>query len=170
LALRVPPSSPATSRRGDRVSRTRLTIRPLHYTEKSMKPLLVALGLSVVVLCTSGYAQQPAPKIVTLHKSPVSGQPDKEFLLLSIEWPAGARAPAHTHFGDEYGSVIEGSYSVKQATANGKRTMPVNRGMSRPASCTSPSRSRPARRLTGSSWKRASLLLIPSKSRKTIPS
>jgi len=85
-----------------------------------MKPLLVALGLSVVVLCTSGYAQQPAPKIVTLHKSPVSGQPDKEFLLLSIEWPAGARAPAHTHFGDEYGSVIEGSYSVKQGDGEWK--------------------------------------------------
>ena len=55
-----------------------------------MKPVLVALALSLA--CTSAYAQQqPAPKIVTLHKSPVSGQPDKEFLLLSIEWPAGAR-------------------------------------------------------------------------------
>jgi hypothetical protein len=57
-----------------------------------MKPVLVALALSLA--CTSAYAQQqPAPKIVTLHKSPVSGQPDKEFLLLSIEWPAEAADP-----------------------------------------------------------------------------
>ena len=79
-----------------------------------MKLLIFALALSIA--CTSAYAQQqPAPKIVTLHKSPVSGQPDKDFLLLSIEWPAGARTPAHTHLGDEYGSVIEGTYSVKRA-------------------------------------------------------
>ena len=64
------------------------------------------------------------PKIVTLHKSPVSGQPDKEFLLLSIEWPAGARTPAHTHLGDEYGSVIEGSYNVKQGDGDWKTYHP----------------------------------------------
>ena len=88
-----------------------------------MKPVLVALALSLA--CTSVYAQQqPAPKIVTLHKSPVSGQPDKEFLLLSIEWPAGARTPAHTHLGDEYDSVIEGSYSVKQGDGDWKTYNP----------------------------------------------
>jgi quercetin dioxygenase-like cupin family protein len=87
-----------------------------------MKPLLFALALSIA--CTSAYAQQPAPKIVTLHKSPVSEQPDKEFLLLSIEWPAGARTPAHTHLGDEYGSVIEGSYSVKQGDGDWKTYNP----------------------------------------------
>ena len=88
-----------------------------------MKPVLVALALSLA--CTSVYAQQqPAPKIVTLHKSPVSGQPDKEFLLLSIEWPAGARTPAHTHLGDEYGSVIEGTYSVKQGDGDWKTYNP----------------------------------------------
>ena len=86
-----------------------------------MKLLIFALALSIA--CTSAYAQQqPAPKIVTLHKSPVSGQPDKEFLLLSIEWPAGARTPAHTHLGDEYGSVIEGSYSVRCCRAAGSVT------------------------------------------------
>ena len=88
-----------------------------------MKLLIFALALSIA--CTSAYAQQqPAPKIVTLHKSPVSGQPDKEFLLLSIEWPAGARTPAHTHLGDEYGSVIEGSYSVKQGDGDWKTYKP----------------------------------------------
>src|SRR3954470_16187484 len=88
-----------------------------------MKPVLVALALSLAR--TSAYAQQqPAPKIVTLHKSPVSGQPDKEFLLLSIEWPAGARTPAHTHLGDEYGLVIEGTYSVKQGDGDWKTYNP----------------------------------------------
>ena len=64
------------------------------------------------------------PKIVTLHKSPVSGQPDKEFLLLSIEWRRERGTPAHTHLGDEYGSVIEGSYNVKQGDGDWKTYHP----------------------------------------------
>jgi quercetin dioxygenase-like cupin family protein len=85
-----------------------------------MKSFLIALGFSVALVCSIGHAQQPAPKITTLQKSPVSGQPDKEFILLSIEWPAGVTTAAHTHLGDEYGSVIEGSYSVKQGDGEWK--------------------------------------------------
>ncbi len=85
-----------------------------------MKSLLVALGLSVALVCSAGHAQQPASKITSLHKSPVSGQPDKEFILLSIDWPEGVSTPAHTHLGDEYGSVIEGSYSIKQGDGEWK--------------------------------------------------
>jgi quercetin dioxygenase-like cupin family protein len=86
-----------------------------------MKSFLVAFGLSAaLVVSAPGYAQQPAPKITTLQKSPVSGQPEKEFILLSIEWPAETSTAAHTHFGDEYGTVMEGSYSVKQGDGEWK--------------------------------------------------
>ena len=96
-----------------------------------MKSFLVAFGLSVaLVVSAPGYAQQPAPKITTLQKSPVSGQPEKEFILLSIEWPAETSTAAHTHFGDEYGTVMEGSYSVKHGTENGRHTTPASRSYS----------------------------------------
>jgi quercetin dioxygenase-like cupin family protein len=51
---------------------------------------------------------------------PVSGQPDKEFVLLSIEWPPGSISPLHTHPGDEYGTVIAGTYAVKQGNGEWK--------------------------------------------------
>jgi quercetin dioxygenase-like cupin family protein len=49
---------------------------------------------------------------------PVSGQPDKEFVFVSIEWPAERVTPPHTHLGDEYGTV--GSYIVKQGDNEAK--------------------------------------------------
>jgi quercetin dioxygenase-like cupin family protein len=80
-----------------------------------------ALGLSVLFVFQAAHAQQaPAPKSTILVRSPVTGQPDKEFLLLSIEWPAGTGTPVHTHLGDEYGTVIEGSYAVKQGDGEWK--------------------------------------------------
>ena len=75
---------------------------------------LGALCFSFLIICSVAYAQQPPPKLTTLTKAPVSGQPDKEFLLFSVEWPAGSGTPLHTHLGDEYGVVIEGAYMVKQ--------------------------------------------------------
>src|SRR5687767_8996475 len=73
--------------------------------------IVLAAFLSVGSTAYAQQATQPAPKVTPLMKSPVSGQPDKEFQWLSIEWPAGAGTPPHTHLGDEYGTVLEGAYS-----------------------------------------------------------
>src|SRR5712671_1684506 len=82
--------------------------------------LLNAIALSLLLTCSASYAQQPQPKITPLLEVPVSGQPDKEFVLLSIEWPPGSISPPHTHPGDEYGTVIAGSYAVKQGNGEWK--------------------------------------------------
>jgi quercetin dioxygenase-like cupin family protein len=82
--------------------------------------LLNAIALSLLLTCSASYAQQPQPKITPLLEVPVSGQPDKEFVLLSIEWPPGSVSPPHTHPGDEYGTVIAGSYAVKQGNGEWK--------------------------------------------------
>ncbi|MBD2749467.1 cupin domain-containing protein [Microvirga sp. BT688] len=93
-----------------------------------------ALGLGILFVLQVAHAQQPpAPKLTTLVRSPVTGQPDKEFLLVSIEWPAGTGTPVHTHLGDEHGTVLEGSYTVKQGDGEWK-TMNVGESWSVPAS------------------------------------
>lgn len=76
---------------------------------------LVNLTASLVFLgCAASYAQQsPQPKITPVIQSSISGQTDKEFALVSIEWPPGSTSPRHTHPGDEYGTVILGALSVK---------------------------------------------------------
>jgi quercetin dioxygenase-like cupin family protein len=82
--------------------------------------LLNVIALSLLLACSASSAQQVQPKITPLMEAPISGQPDKEFVLLSIEWPPGSTSPWHTHPGDEYGTVITGSYAVKQGNGEWK--------------------------------------------------
>jgi hypothetical protein len=97
---------------------------------------MIVLGLLLV--CSGSHAQQAQPKITPIMEAPVSGQPDKVFVLLSIEWPSGSTAPRHTHPGDEYGTVVTGTYAVKQGDGDWKTTSPENHGMCLPGWCTSP--------------------------------
>jgi quercetin dioxygenase-like cupin family protein len=72
---------------------------------------LVAIGL--LLACSISYAQEPMPKITPIMEVPITGQPDKELVMLSIEWPPESISPLHTHPGDEYGVVIKGAYAIK---------------------------------------------------------
>ena len=49
-----------------------------------------------------------------------AGQPDKEFVLLSIEWPPDSIGPLHSHPGDEYGIVVRGVYAVRELNGQWK--------------------------------------------------
>jgi quercetin dioxygenase-like cupin family protein len=79
---------------------------------------LIALGVSIGV--SSALAQQPTSKVTRLLNESVSGQPDKEFQVLSIEWPLGSGTPRHTHLGDEYVVVMAGAFMVKQGSEDWK--------------------------------------------------
>lgn len=81
------------------------------------------LGLTLTLLLMGSpqsLAQQAPPKATVLVKAPVTGQPDKEFHLISIEWPPGSQTPVHTHLGDEYGSVVEGVYAIREGDGEWK--------------------------------------------------
>jgi quercetin dioxygenase-like cupin family protein len=43
-----------------------------------------------------------------------TGVPDKVFTLITAEWPPGATTGRHTHPGDEYGTVVEGTLVTRQ--------------------------------------------------------
>lgn len=72
--------------------------------------LACVLGLSV----TAATAQEhQGIKSTPLLKKPVTGVPDKEMTILSIELQPGGASGLHTHPGDEHGTVIEGTLMVK---------------------------------------------------------
>jgi quercetin dioxygenase-like cupin family protein len=54
-------------------------------------------------------ALTPPYKVIPLMKAPVTGEPNKETVMISVEWPANVSTGRHTHPGDEYGTVLEGS-------------------------------------------------------------
>ena len=49
-----------------------------------------------------------------VSEQPVTGVPDKVFTLIAAEWPSGVSTGRHTHPGDEYGTVVEGTVVTRQ--------------------------------------------------------
>lgn len=73
-----------------------------------------AIPLMVGILIGAGgmqalQAQAPAIKRDVLRKADLTGVEGKEVLVTLIEAASGAEFPAHTHPGDEFLFVIEGS-------------------------------------------------------------
>lgn len=73
----------------------------------------MAIMLGGTVAVSLGQAQQapsltPPFKVTPLLKSSVSGDPNKEAVMISVEWPPNATTGRHTHPGDEYATVLEG--------------------------------------------------------------
>jgi len=73
------------------------------------------LLVSIVAMSISFVSAQERQgiKSVPLVKKPVTGVPDKEMTILSIELAPGGASGLHTHPGDEHGTVVEGALMVK---------------------------------------------------------
>jgi quercetin dioxygenase-like cupin family protein len=76
----------------------------------------LAMVCAAVLLTGSGAAlAQQGLKVNTLvSEATVTGVPDKVFTLLTVEWALGAGTGRHTHPGDEYGTVVEGTVVTRQ--------------------------------------------------------
>jgi quercetin dioxygenase-like cupin family protein len=74
-----------------------------------------APALAPAVPQTPGFTSKP-----TLI-SPISGIEGKELVLISVTLESGASSPAHTHPGDCYGSVIEGTMELRVDGKEAKR-------------------------------------------------
>jgi quercetin dioxygenase-like cupin family protein len=69
--------------------------------------LAATLGLNVLAQQTPALA--PPYKVTPLLKGPVTGDPNKETVMIRVHWPPNVSTGRHTHPGDEYGTVLEGT-------------------------------------------------------------
>jgi quercetin dioxygenase-like cupin family protein len=94
-----------------------------------MRGLLVSIA-AVVCLGTAPLHAQPVPQLkvtILIAETPVTGVPDKVFVLLTTDFPPGVRTGRHTHPGDEYGTLMEGAVMTRQ---DGGEWKTVNAGQS----------------------------------------
>lgn len=72
--------------------------------------------LSVLVLLVAGSvasAQSPGITAKPLIRTSVSGDENREAYVLAIEFAPGATTGRHTHPGDEYAAVLEGTLELR---------------------------------------------------------
>jgi len=74
-----------------------------------------ALAVTVVALVLTGIlgAQQPAFKRTVLQQSDIS-VPGREVISAAAEFEPRATPGRHTHFGEEIGYVLEGTFLIEQ--------------------------------------------------------
>jgi quercetin dioxygenase-like cupin family protein len=76
---------------------------------------LAFLCAAVWLAGTGAVLAQQGPKVnAVVSEQPVTGVPDKVFTLITADWPPGAGTGRHTHPGDEYGTVVEGTLATRQ--------------------------------------------------------
>jgi quercetin dioxygenase-like cupin family protein len=72
----------------------------------------------------------PFKVTVLVAETPVTGAPDRVFVMLTAEFPPGIGTGRHTHPGDEYGTVLEGSVMTRHEGPGGGEWKTVNAGQS----------------------------------------
>ncbi len=71
---------------------------------------LAALALSICG--AAALRAEPTAQIRILLRTALSGDATREVVVVSAEFPSGAKTGLHTHPGDEYATVLEGSLDV----------------------------------------------------------
>src|SRR3954468_23543491 len=70
---------------------------------------LAAFLVNLNVLAQQTPPLAPPYKVTPLLKGPVTGDPNKETVMIRVDWPPNVSTGRHTHPGDEYGTVLEGT-------------------------------------------------------------
>lgn len=86
----------------------------------------VALGIALAgVVSANAYAQAPGLTAKPLLRTTLSGDDTKESVMVSVEFAPGSTTGRHTHPGDEYAIVLQGTIEV---SAEGGETRRVSVG------------------------------------------
>jgi quercetin dioxygenase-like cupin family protein len=93
-----------------------------------------ALAVSWMILDRSEAQQPPAPpyKITPMLKAPLTGDANKETIVIRVDFPPNVSTPWHTHAGDEYGTVLEGTL-VSQREGEESRKITAGQSYHHPA-------------------------------------
>jgi quercetin dioxygenase-like cupin family protein len=78
-----------------------------------MRRLVTVCATFFFLGSASALAQQVKVNML-VSEAPVTGIADKVFTLIATEWPPGVSTGRHTHPGDEYGTVVEGTVVTRQ--------------------------------------------------------
>jgi quercetin dioxygenase-like cupin family protein len=75
---------------------------------------LVTVCATFLFLGSASALAQQVKVHMLVSEAPVTGIADKVFTLITTEWPPGVSTGRHTHPGDEYGTVVEGTVVTRQ--------------------------------------------------------
>ena len=85
----------------------------------TFRPTAIIASLGILAASAGPLAAQtPAPggpirnTTTIIQRADVAGVPGKEGVMLKADWPAGATTGRHTHHGDEYAYVVDGTLEV----------------------------------------------------------
>jgi quercetin dioxygenase-like cupin family protein len=87
--------------------------------------MLIALALSSGLLGSSVFAQDQPIKRTELIRADVAGVSGKETVIYIADVMPGAEGARHTHYGDEFVYILEGSLIV---TPDGKPPVTLQKG------------------------------------------
>lgn len=90
-----------------------------------MLVVLPVISLIIVAYAPISYSQSPQVAKKILLKTSVSGDDTKEAVIVDAEFDKGATTGRHTHPGDEYTVVLEGTLEL---LADGSETRRVGAG------------------------------------------
>jgi quercetin dioxygenase-like cupin family protein len=90
----------------------------------SFAPIALGIVLSGFLL-VSANAQAPGITAKPLLQTTLSGDDTKESVIVSVEFAAGSKMWRHTHPGDEYTVVLQGTVEL---SAEGRETRRVSAG------------------------------------------
>lgn len=90
----------------------------------SLAPITLGIVLTGVLLASAN-AQAPGITAKPLLKTTLSGDDTKESVIASVEFAVGSKMWRHTHPGDEYTVVLQGTIEL---SAEGRETRRVSAG------------------------------------------
>jgi len=87
--------------------------------------LFASFFVCATLISTNAIAQAPGIVAKPLVRTTLSGDDTKESIMLAVEFAPGAGTGRHTHPGDEYTTVLEGTLEL---CADGREARRVNAG------------------------------------------
>jgi len=88
--------------------------------QKAITYLLLPLAVASLFISSAPAAERKGINVTRLVTKDVTGAPGRELSILVIELAPGGSSGLHTHPGDEYGTVTEGTVMVKIGDADFK--------------------------------------------------